>query len=204
MVFASIGVVPKSKVISGRRVRPGDVIVGIRSSGVHSNGISLARRVLFKQWGGKYEANAVLEGFERDVVDEVLEPTRIYVKPVLRAAERVEVKAAVHVTGDAYMKFNVLREFSGDIGFEFNNFKPQPIFSLIQDTAADLGRTITDEEMFKTFNMGWGFALIVDKTESENAIDVLEKNRVEAEQIGHVTRADGVKILYKKRKIVLK
>jgi phosphoribosylformylglycinamidine cyclo-ligase len=204
MVFASIGVVSQDKVISGRNVRPGDVIVGMRSSGIHSNGVSLARRVLFKQWGGKYEANTVPEGLDREVVNEVLEPTRIYVEPFLRTAEEVEVKAAVHVTGDAYMKFNKLREFSGDVGFEFNNFKPQPIFSLIQNTAADLGGTITDEEMFKTFNMGWGFALIVDKKDGEEAVDVLEKAGVQAEEIGHVTSVEGIRILYKNRKIVLK
>jgi len=204
MVFASVGAVAKKKVISGRNVKPGDVIVGLRSSGVHSNGISLVRRVLFKQWGGKYEAQAVPEGLDRDVVSEVLEPTRIYVKPVLAVAEELEVKAAVHVTGDAYMKFNRLKEFSGDIGFEFDNFKPQPIFGLIQSTAADLGGTITDEEMFKTFNMGWGFALIVNKEDCEEAIDVLEKTGTQAEKIGHVTRAEGVKILYRDRKIALK
>lgn len=204
MVFASVGVVPKDKVISGKNVKPGDIIVGMRSSGLHSNGISLARRVLFKQWGGKYEASTVPEGLDREVVNEVLEPTTIYVKPVLKAIEELEVKAAVHVTGDAYMKFDKLKEFSGDIGFEFNNFKPQPIFSLIQNTAADMGGTITDEEMFKTFNMGWGFALIVDKKDGERTIDVLENTGVQAEEIGHVTRAEGVKILYKNKRIILK
>jgi phosphoribosylformylglycinamidine cyclo-ligase len=204
MVFASVGAVPKKKVISGRNVKPGDVIVGLRSSGIHSNGVSLVRRVLFKQWGGKYEADVVPEGLDRDVVGEVLEPTRIYVKPVLAVAEELEVKAAVHVTGDAYMKFNRLKEFSGDIGFVFDNFKPQPIFSLIQRTAADSGGTITDEEMFKTFNMGWGFALIVDKKDCKKTIDLLEKTGTQAEKIGHVTRVEGVKILYKNRKIALK
>jgi phosphoribosylformylglycinamidine cyclo-ligase len=203
MVFASVGVVPKKKVISGGNVKPGDVIVGLRSSGVHSNGISLVRRVLFKRWGGKYEAEAVPEGLDRDVVDEVLEPTVIYVKPVLAVAEELEVKAAVHVTGDAYLKFNRLREFSGDVGFEFDNFRPQPIFGLIQRTAADLGGKITDEEMFKTFNMGWGFALIVDKKDCERAIDVLGKTGTEAERIGRVMRGEGVKIVYEKRKIAL-
>jgi phosphoribosylformylglycinamidine cyclo-ligase len=204
LVFASVGMVDKEKVISGRGIKPGDSIVGMRSSGLHSNGISLARRVLFKQWGGKYEADAVPDGLDREVVDEVLEPTTIYVKPVLKAIEEIEVKAAVHVTGDAYMKFNKLKEFSGDIGFEFNNFKPQPVFSLIQNTAADMGGTITDEEMFKTFNMGWGFALIVDKKDGERTIDVLEKTGTQAEEIGYVTRAEGVKILYKNKRIILK
>jgi len=204
MVFASVGVVPKNKMISGRNVKPGDVIVGLRSSGIHSNGISLVRRVLFKQWGGRYEADVVPEGLDRAVVEEVLEPTVIYVKPVLAVAEQLEVKAAVHVTGDAYLKFNRLREFSGSVGFEFDNFKPQPVFGVIQRTAADSGGAITDEEMFKTFNMGWGFALIVDKQDCETTMNVLEKTGTHAEKIGRVTRAEGVKILYKNRKIVLK
>jgi phosphoribosylformylglycinamidine cyclo-ligase len=204
MVFASVGLVPKDRVISGGNVKAGDVIVGLRSSGVHSNGISLVRRVLFKQWGGRYEADAVPEGLNKTVVEEVLEPTVIYVKPVMAVAEEFEVKAAVHVTGDAYLKFNKLKEFSGNIGFEFDNFKPQPIFSLIQRTAAFSGAKITDEEMFKTFNMGWGFALIVDKEDCETTVNVLEKTGTHAEKIGRVTRAEGVKILYKNRKIALK
>jgi phosphoribosylformylglycinamidine cyclo-ligase len=204
MVCASVGVVVKDKVISGRKVKPGDVVVGVRSSGIHSNGVSLARRVLFKQWRGRFEADAVPEGLERSLIEEVLEPTRIYVKPVLRAMEEVEVKAAVHVTGDAYLKFKKLREFSGDIGFEFSNFKPQPIFSLIQKTAADLGRAIADDEMFKTFNMGWGFALIVSKKDCKKTIDVLEGAGAQAEQMGRVTRGEGVKILYKNKRILLK
>ena len=73
------------------------------------------------------------------MVLEVLEPTKIYVKPLLKLAREVKVKAAVHITGDAYMKFNNLANYSPGIGFEFNNFKPHPIFGLIQKTAAELG-----------------------------------------------------------------
>ncbi|MGD0159341.1 MAG: phosphoribosylformylglycinamidine cyclo-ligase [Candidatus Bathyarchaeia archaeon] len=203
MVFASVGAVAKDKVIWGKNVKPGDVIVGLRSSGVHSNGISLVRRVLFKRWGGKFEADMVPEGLDRAVVEEVLEPTVIYVKPFLAVAEKVEVKAAVHVTGDAYLKFNRLREFSGDIGFEFDNFEPQPIFSLIQRSAAELGGSISDEEMFKTFNMGWGFALIVDKEDCEKTLNILKRAGTEAEKVGCVTSGEGVKVRYKNRKIAL-
>ncbi len=204
MVFASIGEVSKEKVITGRDIKPGDVIIGLRSSGIHSNGVSLARRILFKRWDGKYGPYDVPESLDREVVYEVLEPTRIYVKPLLRVAEEVEVKAAVHITGDAYLKFDRLTRFSENIGFEFDNFKPQPIFGLIQRTASELGGVITDEEMFKTFNMGWGFAVIVNENDEDEAVEVVEKNGVQAEQIGRVTESKGIRIFYKDKKIILK
>lgn len=204
MVFASIGEVAREKVISGRGIKPGDVVVGMRSSGVHSNGISLVRRILFRQWGGKYEPDAVPDGLDTSVVKAVLEPTKIYVKPLLKVAEEVKTKAAVHITGDAYLKFGNLARFSRGIGFVFDNFRPQPIFDLIQRTAAELGGGITNEEMFKTFNMGWGFAVIVDKACAEWSVDVLEKAGVQSERIGQVTGQVGVKIVHKGKKIVLK
>jgi phosphoribosylformylglycinamidine cyclo-ligase len=204
MVFASVGEVTKENVISGRNIKPGDAIIGLRSSGLHSNGISLARRILFKQWGGKYAPDDVPEGLDRKVVLEALEPTRIYVKPFLRAADEISVKAAVHITGDAYLKFNKLTKFSKGIGFEFNNFRPQAIFTLIQETARQLKGTITDEEMFKTFNMGWGFAIIVEKATVERTIEILDKSGGQAEQIGQIKNTEGVRILYKNRKILLK
>lgn len=204
MVIAALGEVSKEKIITGRDIKPGDTIIGMRSSGVHSNGITLARKILFKKWGGKYDSHDVPELLDRELVYEVLEPTKIYVKPLLGVSEAVKAKGAVHITGDAYLKFNRLTLFSKGIGFEFNNFKPQPIFDLIQKTALELGSKITDEEMFKTFNMGWGFAIIVDKADKEKAIDTLEKTSVQAEEIGCVTSSRGIKLLYKDKKIVLK
>jgi phosphoribosylformylglycinamidine cyclo-ligase len=201
---SAIGEVSRDKIISGRNVRPGDAIIGLRSSGLHSNGISLARKVLFKQWGGKYEPRDVPDGLERGIVFEVLEPTRIYVKPLLKVAEELEVKTAVHITGGAYLKFERLARFSKGIGFEFDNFKPQPIFMLLQETARQLGGRMTDEEMFRTFNMGWGFAAIVDRKVADEALDVLERAGVRSEQIGRVTSAEGVRILHDRMKIVLK
>lgn len=204
MVVSAIGEVSKENIISGRNLKPDDVIIGLRSSGIHSNGVSLARKILFKQWSGEYDAHNVPEGLDREIIHEVLKPTKIYVKPVLRLAREVKMKAAVHITGDGYLKFNRLTQSSKGIGFEFNNFKPQPIFELIQKTASQLGGAITDEEMFRTFNMGWGFAIVVDEAGRDKAIDVLEKTGTQAEEIGHVTDSEGVKILYKGRKIALK
>jgi len=179
-------------------------VIGLRSSGIHSNGISLARKVLFKEWGGKYEPYDIPDGFTREIVYEVLEPTKIYAKPVLNAAKKVKMKAAVHITGDAYLKFDKLMKFSKGIGFEFNNFKPQPIFELIQKTAAEVRGAIKDEEMLKAFNMGWGFAVVVDKNDEEKATASLEKSGVKAERIGKVTDSRKIIALYKGKKIGLR
>ena len=204
MIVATIGEVTSEKIISGRDIKAGDVVIGLRSSGIHSNGVSLARKILFKKWGGRYEPYDIPDGLDREIVYEVLEPMKIYIKPLLTVAEELKVKAAVHITGDAYLKFDNLTRFSKGIGFEFDNFNPHPIFELIQKTASELGCVITDEEMLKTFNMGWGFAVIVDKRNRDKALDVLEKTGVKAEQIGRVTDSRGIKILYKNREIILK
>lgn len=203
MVVAAIGEVTREKVITGKAIKPGDAIVGMRSSGLHSNGISLARKMLFKQWGGKYKPHDIPDGFDKEIVQEVLEPTRIYVKPLLKVAEQLQIKAAVHITGDAYTKFERITRFSKGIGFEFNNFYPQPIFELIQRTASELGGTIADSEMFKTFNMGWGFAIVVENANTDRTIDLLEKSGSQAARIGYVTSSKGIKVHYKNRKIIL-
>jgi phosphoribosylformylglycinamidine cyclo-ligase len=200
MIFACMGELSKEDVVFGNNIKAGDVVIGLRSSGIHSNGISLARKVLFEQWGGKYEPFDVVDGFERELIYEVLEPTRIYVKPVLNLAKNRKIKGLVHVTGDAYLKFNKLMKFSKGIGFEFNNFKPQPIFQLIQETALEMGGVISDEEMLKTFNMGWGFAVIADREDGDDIIDSFEKNGVETEQIGSVTDSRKIVALYKEKK----
>jgi len=203
MVFASVGEVHQEKIIFGNNLKPRDVILGLRSSGLHSNGISLARQVLFEKWGGKYGPHAVPEGLDREIVEEVLEPTLIYVRPILNLAKTYNVKAATHITGDAYLKFNKLMAFNERIGFEFNNFKPHPIFQLIQETAKEVKGAITDEEMFKTFNMGWGFAVVVERYLKDDAIDALDRSGVEAEQIGIVTSSKKIVVNYLGKKIIL-
>ena len=203
MVFASVGEVHRRNVVQGNNLRPEDSIIGLRSSGVHSNGVSLARRVLFRQWGGLYEPFDVPNGLEREVVYEVLEPTRIYVKPVLKLLASHKVKALVHITGDAYVKFDKLMNVNQPVGFEFNYFSPQPIFSLIQEASEKLRTPISDDEMFKTFNMGWGFAVIVDSAVKDDIIDSLEGSGIEATQIGTVTDSRRVLVKHDGKKIHL-
>ena len=203
MIVSAIGQVAKEKLITGKNIRPDDPMIGLRSSGLHSNGITLARKILFKQWGGKYDSNAKIDGLDRELIQETLEPTKIYVKPLLKTAEEITIKAVVHITGDAYLKFNNLNRFSSGIGFQFDNFKPHPIFSLIQKTARELNLTITDKEMFRTFNMGWGFAIIVDKTDTEKTLNALEKAGEKPEQIGKVTNTQRIEILHNKKRMIL-
>jgi len=203
LVVGCVGELAEEKMIRGNDINAGDVVIGLRSSGLHSNGITLARKVLFKQWGGKYDPFAIPDGFDRELVYEVLEPMKIYVKPLMTTAEKVEIKGAVHITGDAYLKFDRHMKFSKGIGFEFSNFKPQPIFDLIQRTAHELKRAISDEEMLKTFNMGWGFAIVVEEKDSDAIIGYLRKSGVEAEQIGTVTASPKIVAYYKGKKVML-
>ena len=192
MIIASIGEVDKKDIVYGDKIKPGNVVIGLRSSGIHSNGISLARKILFKQWGGKYDAFDIPESLDREIAFEVLEPMRIYVKPIMNVLKEFHAKGLVHITGDAYQKFNRLMEFSKGIGFEFDNFKPQPIFQLIQETAKELKKPISDEEMLKTFNMGWGFAIVCDKEDKDDVINNCNKSKTEAELIGEVNASKKI------------
>jgi len=203
MVVAAFGELHKHDIVYGNNLKPGDAVIGLRSSGIHSNGISLARRVLFKQWGGAYEPFDAPDGLNRELVYEVLEPTKIYVKPLMNLAGRYPIKAAVHLTGDAYLKFDRLITFNKGVGFEFDNFKPQPIFHLIQEGSRKRMSPISDEEMFKTFNMGWGFAVVVDNASKETVIDSLRRGGAQADQIGRVTDSKEIVVKYGEKRIHL-
>lgn len=175
-----VGEVEKKDIIWGK-ISKGDAIVGIPSSGIHSNGITLARKTLFRQWGGAYGAYDVPMGFGRPLVEEALEPTRIYVRELVKIRKRVSVKAAIHITGDAYLKFLKLGR-----GFEFFSFQPQQIFRLINTF-------VPTDEMFRTFNMGWGFAVVVDKDDADAV----------GETIGRVTGGNNVTIEYNGRRFII-
>jgi len=203
IVVACIGEVDSDHIIFGNNIKPKDVVIGLRSSGLHSNGITLAKRVLFKEWGGRFDPYDVPEGLDRALIHEVLEPTKIYAKPIREVVKQHRIKGAVHITGDAYLKFDRFTKFSKGIGFRFNNFKPQPIFELIQKTAESFGG-ITDEEMLKTFNMGWGFAIVVDRQEQDDMLDCLEKSKDKAEVIGEVTSTKKIVAVYKEKTLVLR
>ncbi len=188
--------VEKKKVIDARNLKAGDVIIGMESNGLHSNGFSLVRKALFKQYGGVYEA---LNGKGSELLEECVKPTRIYVKPFLELAKTVQVKGAVNITGDAFLKFGKLQGFSKDVGFDFDYFHPQPIFFEIRDAGK-----IELREMFETFNMGWGFAAIVSPSDENSALKILKSRGVKAAVIGKVVKGNAITVHFEASKIRLK
>lgn len=186
-----VGEVRKEKIIAGR-AEEGNVVIGLRSSGMHTNGFTLARKVLFREWGGKFDAFKVLDGMEKELVLEALTPTEIYVNEIMAVAKDFEITAAVHITGDAYLKFKKI--LPPGTGIELGNFKPHEIFSAIQREGS-----VRTAEMFSTFNMGWGFAVIAKK---EDADDILGRLK-HAEIIGKVTGSGNIVVSYRDEKVVL-
>ncbi|MBI4618422.1 MAG: phosphoribosylformylglycinamidine cyclo-ligase, partial [Planctomycetes bacterium] len=177
----AIGLVPLSEVNVGREVAPGDVVVGIASSGLHSNGYSLARRVLLSGDSG-LALDRFVPGLGRTLADELLEPTAIYVDLChrVRAAD-VRPHAYLDITGDGLL--NLLR-VEAEVSFRVDALpEPAPIFRLIEER----GR-VTKAEMFRTFNMGVGFALVVAPRDADRAIAASREAGHAAHAIGRVER----------------
>ena len=193
LFVSCLGIVKKADIIRGS-ISPGDRIIGLASSGVHSNGLTLARKVLLQQWGGKYDPEDSPDELGRPIVEELMEPTRIYVNEMRNLREIVKIKAALHVTGDGLSKFRRLLEWNSKIGnpgrgVRLKLSRKPAIFRLIIDTAKASGTRISISEMYKTFNMGYGFAIIVSPKDVPPALDSLN-NLCPAEDIGYVT-TDG-------------
>ncbi|AIJ06443.1 phosphoribosylformylglycinamidine cyclo-ligase [Methanocaldococcus bathoardescens] len=173
-----LAIVKKDEIITGKDVKPGDVIVGLRSSGIHSNGLSLARKVFFDI--AKMDVYDKLS-YGKTVAEELLTPTRIYVKPVLEMVrdKDIEVKGLAHITGGSFRK---LKRLNDKVTYYIDNLpEPLPIFKEIQR----LGN-VPDEEMFRTFNMGIGFCVIVDEEDADKVIKISNKYNIPAQIIGRV------------------
>jgi len=178
IVGTAIGVVALDRVLSGAEIEAGDVLLGIESSGMHSNGYTLARRTL-EQAGVALDAHVPELG--RTVAEELLRPTPIYVKPVLDVLDAgVPVRALAHITGDGL--FNLVRTTRA-VGFDIERWpEPPPIFAFLQR----LGR-IADEEMYRAFNMGIGFAVVVAPAGAGEARTRLERAGLRVHELGRAT-----------------
>jgi phosphoribosylformylglycinamidine cyclo-ligase len=180
-----VGVVERSRLITGKTIRPGDALIGLASSGLHSNGYSLARRVLLEKAGLKLDAR--LEGLPRTLGEELLEPTRIYVKDVLALRDAVEVRGLAHITGSG-IPGNVPRCLPDGTRavLHASSWPRPPLFDVI----ARLG-DVAPEELYRTFNMGLGMVCVVPKKDVAAALALLGARGVAAFEVGEVEAAQG-------------
>ncbi|WP_097026403.1 phosphoribosylformylglycinamidine cyclo-ligase [Clostridium peptidivorans] len=168
----AVGIVDKDKIIDGSKIKEGDVLIGIESSGIHSNGYSLVRKLI----------TDLNEDFNDKKMGEVLlTPTKIYVKPVLKLLESFDVKGMAHITGGGFFE-NIPRMFKDDLTavIDKNSFDMPDIFKYIMS----LG--VKEEHMFNTFNMGIGFVICVKEEDKDNVLNALKELNQKAYHIGHV------------------
>ena len=181
----SVGVVEKEKLIDGSKVEVGDTIVGIASSGVHSNGFSLVRRIINESMD-TYDTP-----FEGSTVGEtLLTPTKIYIKPVLEVIKNVDVHAICHITGGGFDE-NIPRVVHDEQGILIHEgtWPILPIFKYLEKTGK-----IPHREMFNVFNMGIGMMIIVKPADADKVISILESKGEKAYKIGEITNTKGVVI----------
>ena len=180
----SVGVVDKSKILNNKTIKSGDVIIGIPSSGVHSNGFSLVRKVFDVENNDIKTPVAELGG--KSIGETLLTPTKIYVKPIVNLFEKVTVKAVSHITGGGFYE-NIPRSlptgFTAKI--EKSAVKILPIFDLIAKTG-----NIPERDMFNTFNMGVGMSIVVDKNDADKTLEILKENGENAYIIGEIIESD--------------
>lgn len=186
-----VGIVEKSKIIDGREIREGDSVIGLSSNGLHSNGFSLVRKVFLED--KKYELEEKLTVLKRTLGEELLQPTWIYVKPVLHLLEKYKVLGIAHITGGGLLE-NIPRILPEGVSVQINQkswIKP-PIFSLIQKEGK-----ISDEEMYRTFNMGIGMVIIVPDGESEKILKELKLMNYNSSIVGKVIKGEKQTIIRK-------
>ncbi|MWC31110.1 phosphoribosylformylglycinamidine cyclo-ligase [Paenibacillus sp. MMS18-CY102] len=183
----TVGIVDKKKIIDGTTIAPGDAVIGVASSGIHSNGYSLVRRLLLEQSGyGLQDALPELGGAK--LGDVLIEPTKIYVKSALALAEKVQVKGMAHITGGGFIE-NIPRVLPEgvNVNVEYGTWPIQPIFTLMQNKGE-----ITNRDMFTTFNMGVGLVVIVPAEQADEALRVLAEQGEKAYRIGDVTAGNRI------------
>ena len=183
----AVGVVDKKKIINGSSIKSGDVLIGIKSSGIHSNGYSLVRKL----WGEDVED---LKKYDADLgavpLDVLLTPTKIYVKSILALIEKVKVKGIAHITGGGFIE-NIPRIFPEGIGCQINtkSYELPKIFQLMVKKAK-----ITKEQAYNTFNMGIGMVVCVAKKDVEATIAQLESTGESCVILGKTVKGSGVKL----------
>lgn len=180
----SVGIVDKDKILDNSKVSEGDVIIALPSSGVHSNGFSLVRKVFDVENVDIKAPVAELNG--KSIGETLLTPTKIYVKPMLALFDEVTVKAVSHITGGGFYE-NIPRSLPKGYSAKINksSLRILPIFDLIKKVG-----TIPERDMFNTFNMGVGMSVVVSATDADKALEILKANGEDAYIIGTVVKGE--------------
>ena len=180
----SVGIVDKKKIIDNTTMEEGDVVIALPSSGIHSNGFSLVRKVFDVENCDLTSPIAELDG--KPLGEALLTPTKIYVKPILALLEAVKVRAISHITGGGFYE-NIPRSIPEGFGAEIvkSSIKVLPIFDLIAKTG-----NIPERDMFNTFNMGVGMSVVVAKEDADKALEILKANGEDAYIIGKIVKSD--------------
>jgi phosphoribosylformylglycinamidine cyclo-ligase len=190
----AIGHVSLDKILVGQDVCEGDIVVGIESSGIHSNGLSLARRAFFEK--NKYKLSHRFDELNSDLGTELLRPTHIYVQEALELLDRVpSVRALIHITSDGLLN---LTRVKSAVGYVIDALPPTPpIFSIIQRLDG-----IDDAEMFSVFNMGIGFCVVVPEADAELTISILGGHGKRAHRIGYAIADPARQVKLPQKKLI--
>jgi phosphoribosylformylglycinamidine cyclo-ligase len=189
-----VGTVPLDRILVGQDLRPGDVLIGLASSGIHSNGLTLARRVLLDQEGLRVDQHVPELG--RLLGEELLTPTRIYVREICTMLDaQLPIRALLHITGDGLLN---LRRIQAPMGFVIEQLpEPQPIFRLIQAR----GR-VSEAEMYRVFNMGVGFCIVTSPEATARIHAIARQHGVTAYDLGHAVADPEQRIWLKPKHLV--
>lgn len=186
----AVGMVDKKNILDNKTMREGDVVIALPSSGVHSNGFSLVRKVFDIEHCDLKSPREELNG--KSLGEALLAPTKIYVKPMLALFDKVKVKGVSHITGGGFFE-NIPRSIPDGLGAEIEKsaVKIPPIFRLIQKAG-----NVPERDMFNTFNMGVGMSVVVAEKDEAAALDILRANGEDAYTIGRIVKSD-VKVTLK-------
>ncbi len=182
----SVGIVDKKKMIDNSKTKEGDVVIALASSGVHSNGFSLVRKVFDVENKAEELTKPCAEFDGKSIAEVLLTPTKLYVKPVLALLEKVNVKGISHITGGGFYE-NIPRSLPKGLSAKITKsaVKVLPIFEMIAKTG-----NVPERDMFNTFNMGVGMSIVVAKEDVDTALEILKANGEDAYVIGEIIKGD--------------
>ncbi len=189
MAGFAVGIVDKKRIIDGSRIKENDVLIGLPSSGIHSNGYSLVRKIFFEKLD--LDVADFVEELDMTLGEALIVPTRIYVKPCLSVLEKFDVRGIVHITGGGFYE-NIPRILPAGLGAEIDadSWETPPVFIYMQEKG-----NIEAREMFSTFNMGIGMMLVVDEADAKGVMKLLFSKGEKPYIIGKIIKGEGVNII---------